>query len=340
MVGASAGGMEALQKLVSRLPPRPARRRCSSSGTSRRARRASCRRSFPRPGRCKAVPPAGRRPDRAGAHLRRAERPPHAAREGLHPRRARAEGEPLPPGGRSAVPLGGLRLRAARDRRGADRRARRRHRGPVDHQAARRHRDRAGAGRSRCVRSMPLNALDNVEVDHKLPAAEIGALLGRLVREPAPAGAAACRTPRTRRPSTRCASPRSATRSRKALMRFGELCPFTCPECHGVLVDAARRARSCASAATPGTRSPPMRCSPPTARSSRRGCGTRCAPRRERDAAQPAGRGIRARPATPPPPSGASTRRARRTSARGRCARPRSAARELNVQNLREEAAG
>src|SRR5688572_28477079 len=35
------------------------------------------------------------------------------------------------------------------------------------------------------IRSMPLNALDNVEVDYKLPAAEIGELLGRLAREPA-----------------------------------------------------------------------------------------------------------------------------------------------------------
>src|SRR5438477_682491 len=34
-------------------------------------------------------------------------------------------------------------------------------------------------------RSMPINALDNVEVDYKLPVAEIGPLLGRLTREPA-----------------------------------------------------------------------------------------------------------------------------------------------------------
>lgn len=34
-------------------------------------------------------------------------------------------------------------------------------------------------------RSMPLNALDYVAVDHKLPAAKIGALLGRLAREEA-----------------------------------------------------------------------------------------------------------------------------------------------------------
>src|SRR5207253_2401432 len=34
-------------------------------------------------------------------------------------------------------------------------------------------------------RSMPLNALDSVEVDYKLPAAEIGPLLGRITREQA-----------------------------------------------------------------------------------------------------------------------------------------------------------
>jgi two-component system chemotaxis response regulator CheB len=35
------------------------------------------------------------------------------------------------------------------------------------------------------VRSMPLNALQNVEIDYKLPAGEIGALLARITREPA-----------------------------------------------------------------------------------------------------------------------------------------------------------
>jgi two-component system chemotaxis response regulator CheB len=35
------------------------------------------------------------------------------------------------------------------------------------------------------VRSMPLNTLDNVAVDYKLPAAEIGGLIARLAREPA-----------------------------------------------------------------------------------------------------------------------------------------------------------
>lgn len=34
-------------------------------------------------------------------------------------------------------------------------------------------------------RSMPLNALDNVDVDYKVPAAEMGALLARLTKEEA-----------------------------------------------------------------------------------------------------------------------------------------------------------
>src|SRR5687767_6103725 len=84
------------------------------------------------------------------------------------------------------------------------------------------------------IRSMPLNALDNVAVDHKLPAAEIGALIGRLVREQAPA---APRVPEIENEKTerelRIAKERDALE--EGLMNFGELSPFTCPECHGVL---------------------------------------------------------------------------------------------------------
>jgi two-component system chemotaxis response regulator CheB len=84
------------------------------------------------------------------------------------------------------------------------------------------------------VRSMPLNALDNVEVDHKLPALEIGALLGRLVREPA---GPAPRVPATEDEKT--AREILIARERDALeegsLHLGDLSPFTCPECHGVL---------------------------------------------------------------------------------------------------------
>jgi two-component system chemotaxis response regulator CheB len=84
------------------------------------------------------------------------------------------------------------------------------------------------------IRGMPLNALDNVEVDHKLPAHEIGALLARLVREPAgaPASVAEDEDEKTRH-EIRIAKEREALEEN--MFRFGELSPFTCPECHGVL---------------------------------------------------------------------------------------------------------
>lgn len=85
------------------------------------------------------------------------------------------------------------------------------------------------------IRSMPLNALDNVAVDHKLPVAQIGALIGRLVREPAPA---APRVPEIENEKTarevRIAKERDALEE-GLFTQFGELSPFTCPECHGVL---------------------------------------------------------------------------------------------------------
>jgi two-component system chemotaxis response regulator CheB len=84
------------------------------------------------------------------------------------------------------------------------------------------------------IRSMPLNALDNVAVDHKLTVAEIGDLIARLVREPA---AAPVRVPveedEKTRHEIRIAKEREALE--EGILRSGELSPFTCPECHGVL---------------------------------------------------------------------------------------------------------
>jgi two-component system chemotaxis response regulator CheB len=84
------------------------------------------------------------------------------------------------------------------------------------------------------IRSMPLSALDNVSVDHRLPAAEIGDLIARLAREEAPArvGVNPEEDEKTRH-EVRIAKEREALE--EDLMRFGELSPFTCPECHGVL---------------------------------------------------------------------------------------------------------
>jgi two-component system chemotaxis response regulator CheB len=84
------------------------------------------------------------------------------------------------------------------------------------------------------IRSMPLSALDNVEVDHRLPVAEIGGLIASLVREEA---LEAPRVPALEDEKTaheiRIAKEREALE--EGVLRFGELSPFTCPECHGVL---------------------------------------------------------------------------------------------------------
>src|SRR5688572_30794687 len=84
------------------------------------------------------------------------------------------------------------------------------------------------------IRSMPLNALDNVEVDYKLPAAEIGELLAVLVREEAPATprVAEAEDDKTRR-EIHIARERDALE--EGSLQLGEFSPFTCPECHGVL---------------------------------------------------------------------------------------------------------
>src|SRR5262245_4977683 len=84
------------------------------------------------------------------------------------------------------------------------------------------------------IRSMPLNALDNVAVDYKLPVAAIAQLLGRLVREPAgePIAVDAREDEKTRH-EIRIAKEREALE--EGVLRYGEFSPFTCPECHGVL---------------------------------------------------------------------------------------------------------
>jgi len=84
------------------------------------------------------------------------------------------------------------------------------------------------------IRSMPLNALEHTSADYTLRADRIGELIARLAREEAPA-----------RPKL---EPDEEEKTRlevkiaeggdaleENVMRFGELSPFTCPECHGVL---------------------------------------------------------------------------------------------------------
>ena len=86
--------------------------------------------------------------------------------------------------------------------------------------------------------TMPRTALEYVEVDHHLPATEIGALLGRLVQEPpGPGGAMESETETRMATEIQIAAENDSFR--KGVMKLGTLTPFTCPECHGVLVRIA-----------------------------------------------------------------------------------------------------
>jgi two-component system chemotaxis response regulator CheB len=83
-------------------------------------------------------------------------------------------------------------------------------------------------------RGMPLSALDNVAVDHKLPVLEIGPLLARLVREEALAEPMLAARERERMGIEVKIAEGHDARDHDVL-GFGELSPFTCPECHGVM---------------------------------------------------------------------------------------------------------
>jgi two-component system chemotaxis response regulator CheB len=83
-------------------------------------------------------------------------------------------------------------------------------------------------------RSMPLNALENVAVDHKLPATAIGELLGTLTRQEAGRDPQLPEQERRKMEhEVRIAAEKDALDEH--IMNYGELSPFTCPECHGVL---------------------------------------------------------------------------------------------------------
>jgi two-component system chemotaxis response regulator CheB len=83
-------------------------------------------------------------------------------------------------------------------------------------------------------RSMPLSALDYVDVDHKLRAAAIGGLLARLAREQADEEAPVPDLVRKRlEREVHIAAGREALLEN--VQALGEPSLFTCPECHGVL---------------------------------------------------------------------------------------------------------
>ncbi|RWF71578.1 MAG: chemotaxis protein CheB, partial [Mesorhizobium sp.] len=80
------------------------------------------------------------------------------------------------------------------------------------------------------VPDMVKSALRYVEVDHCVPAAELGGLLGRLTAEPA--GETLPASPGIRLEAAIAAQEHSTMKNED---RLGELSVFTCPECHGPL---------------------------------------------------------------------------------------------------------
>jgi two-component system chemotaxis response regulator CheB len=83
--------------------------------------------------------------------------------------------------------------------------------------------------------AMPMNALEYVDADYTVPAVEMPALLQRLVaRDVAPRPALEPEFEHRMVREIEIATEGEAFQ--KGVMNFGPLTPFTCPECHGVLV--------------------------------------------------------------------------------------------------------
>ncbi len=90
--------------------------------------------------------------------------------------------------------------------------------------------------------SMPRSALESVEVDYMLPATEIGTVLGRLAQAPVPNSGET--SPLRTRMGTEGQIAAEAGAFQKGIMELGTLTPFTCPECHGVLLRLAEGPRA------------------------------------------------------------------------------------------------
>jgi two-component system chemotaxis response regulator CheB len=84
------------------------------------------------------------------------------------------------------------------------------------------------------VPSMPENALREVEVDYTVPVSEMGALLTQLSQEPISVSTGdVMKEDEKLRVEVQIAAEDNAFEAN--IMKFGELSPFACPECHGVL---------------------------------------------------------------------------------------------------------
>jgi two-component system chemotaxis response regulator CheB len=81
--------------------------------------------------------------------------------------------------------------------------------------------------------SMPAHALSRVDVDYSVPSAEIGPLLAKLVAQPAEAREG---PPVPEHVDVEVKIANEENPREAGLERLGEPSPYTCPECHGVLL--------------------------------------------------------------------------------------------------------
>ncbi len=84
--------------------------------------------------------------------------------------------------------------------------------------------------------SMPTSALNQVEIDHVLPAKELAALLVKLTAGSTPAPGGKIEEQIKQRVATEISIASSGHAFKKGIMDFGKVTPQTCPECGGVLV--------------------------------------------------------------------------------------------------------
>jgi two-component system chemotaxis response regulator CheB len=81
---------------------------------------------------------------------------------------------------------------------------------------------------------MPRNALQYTNADHVVTAAQIGALLAELVGEPAPSA----RAPSSAQLELEVQIAMEVNALQNGVLSIGPATPYTCPECHGVLMRA------------------------------------------------------------------------------------------------------
>lgn len=92
------------------------------------------------------------------------------------------------------------------------------------------------------IPSMPENAMREVEVDYVVPVSEMAGLLVHLTQEPLVASEVVMEENKQTEFEIKTAAEDSAFES--GIMKFGSLTPYTCPDCHGVLSELKDGKRS------------------------------------------------------------------------------------------------